>query len=365
MLPTIAAIMIVSLICAALAALLVVADRVIADYPECAITVNDRKKIALKGGKSLLEALMAEKIFIPSACGGRGTCGYCKVKILEGGGPVLPTEEPFLSADEKADKVRLSCQVKVRNDMAISIPEELLAVQEYECVCSRIRDLTSTIREFRFELKKPRKIEYVPGQYVQLLAPAYEGSPEEVYRAYSISSDPADGGHVELVIKLVPGGICTTYCFEHLKEGDGARMNGPYGEFRLSDTDSKAVFIAGGSGMAPIKCMLHHLLSVGSRRSAVYFFGANRVNELFYPDEMRRFETALHDFKFVPVVADPSDEKWDGDTGLVTEAIDRGIRDVSDREGYLCGNPAMIEAAVAVLKKHGMKEENIFYDSFA
>ena len=360
------AVVVVSSIGAGLAALLVVAERFFSNYGPCTITINDERKLAVTGGKDLLSMLTAEKIFIPSACGGRGTCGLCKVKALEGAGPLLPTEEPYLDEDERQSNVRLSCQVKVRNDLKIEIPPELLAIREYTCKCAAITDLTHDMKLFRLELVEPQTIDYIPGQYVQLLTPAYEKSSEEVYRAYSIASDPAEKNAIELIIRLVPGGICTTYCFNYLKVGDQVRINGPYGEFRLSDTSAPIVFIAGGSGMAPIKCILHHMKNTASKRNATYYFGANKVNELCLGDLMRQFESEVASFRFVPVIATPEeDQNWDGERGLVTQAVQRNVKNAGECEAYLCGSPGMIDAAIEVLKKLGVTENNIFYDKFA
>jgi len=363
MLGTLLAVLGVSAIAGALAALLVVADRFLNNYGDCEIDINGEKTLQVKGGASLLEALSQNRIFIPSACGGRGTCAYCKLKVLEGAGPVLPTEEPYLSPQERKDGVRLSCQVKVRNSLRIEIPEELFNIREFSSQCVRITDLTHDIKEFRFELKDPPQISYAPGQYVQLFSPAYDGN-DEVYRAYSISSDPAQKDVLDLVIRLVPGGICTTWCFNHLKQGDLVRFNGPYGHFRISDTDAPTIMVAGGSGMAPIKCMLHQMKNEGIEREAKYFFGSNLVSEVFYQEEMKQFECDLPNFRFIPVVARPGEETWQGENGLVTDAVLRNVKDASQYEGYLCGSPGMIKASVTVLTKLGMPEENIFYDSF-
>jgi Na+-transporting NADH:ubiquinone oxidoreductase subunit F len=212
---------------------------------------------------------------------------------------------------------------------------------------------------------QPKTIDYVPGQYVQLLTPVYERSSEEVYRAYSISSDPAEKNAIELIIRLVPGGICTTYCFEYLKVGDEVKVNGPYGEFRLSQTDAPIIYIAGGSGMAPIKCILHHMKNTGNKRKATYYFGANKANDLYLGDLMNQFETELADFKFVPVVATPEEgQNWNGEKGLVTEAVQRNVKNAEECEAYLCGSPGMIDAAIAILKKLGVGENRIFYDKF-
>jgi Na+-transporting NADH:ubiquinone oxidoreductase subunit F len=356
---------ILSAIAAALAGVLVFAERFISNYGTCAIDVNNGTRVfSVQGGKALLGTLVEQKLFIPSACGGRGTCGYCKVKVLEGAGPLLPTEEPFLSAEERAAQVRLSCQVKVRNDIKIAIPEELLSVREFECTVARITQLTHDIREYRFTLNEPADITFIAGQYVQLLSPIYEKSSEEVYRAYSISSDPADTSAVELIIRLVPGGICTTYCFEYLKEGDKVRFNGPYGEFRMADTQAPMVMIAGGSGMAPIKCILHQMKNTGNTRAARYFFGANEVRELFELELMKEFEQALPKFTFTPVVRAP-ETAWQGETGLVTEAVARAYTDLSKHEAYLCGSPGMIDACIVVLTKLGMPQDKIYFDKFA
>jgi Na+-transporting NADH:ubiquinone oxidoreductase subunit F len=359
------AVLVVSLISAALAVVLAVSERYLTDYGPCNILINDEKQITVQGGKALLSVLTDKKIFVPSACGGRGTCGLCKLKVLEGAGTLLPTEEPFLNKEERQSSVRLSCQVKVRNDLKIQIPEELFAIHEFTCRCTEIIDLTHDIKQFRFELLEPGTIDYIPGQYVQLLTPVYEKSSEEIYRAYSVSGDPADRHNIELIIRLVPGGICTTYCFEYLKVGDEVKINGPYGQFRLANTDAPIVFIAGGSGMAPIKCMLHYMKNTNNKRKALYFFGANKVKELFLMDLMRQFEIDLPDFSFVPVVASPDPgEKWEGQIGLVTEAVKKNLKNAPDCEGYLCGSPGMVDAALKVLVELGMREDKIFYDKF-
>ncbi len=359
------AVAVVSSIGTVLAALLALCEHFLANYGPCRININDERDMTIQGGKPVLSTLVAEKIFIPGACGGRGTCGLCKLKVLEGAGPLLPTEEPFLEKDEIESNVRLSCQVKVRNDLKIEIPPELFAIREYVCKCAEITDLTHDIKQFRFELVEPDRIEFTAGQYIQLLAPVYKKGGEEVYRAYSVSSDPDRKDCVETIIRLVPGGICTTYCFDYLKVGDEVRLNGPYGDFRLSDTDAPMVLIAGGSGMAPIKCMLHQMKNTGNKRKATYYFGANRVDELFLLDEMREFEAELTDFTFVPVVATPQDgEKWMGETGLVTDAVRRALDNASECEAYLCGSPGMIDASIRVLTELGMREEAVFYDKF-
>ncbi len=212
--------------------------------------------------------------------------------------------------------MRLSCQVKVKRDMRILVPEELFSIREYKTEVVSIRDLTYDIKEVTLKLKDPPEIDLRPGQYVQFVVPAYELTPEPVYRAYSVSSPPSRKDTVELEIRLVPNGICTTYVFQHLKVGDAVTINGPYGDFYLRDSDREIVFVAGGSGMAPIKSMLLDMAEKGIRRKATYFFGARAVRDLFLVDEMRALEKRLPDFRFVPALSSPlPEDNWDRGDG--------------------------------------------------
>ncbi len=366
MLSLIISVLVISSIAAVLALVLVISERFITNYGQCNIDINCEKQLTVRGGNSLLNELTQEKIFIPSACGGKGTCGLCKIKVTEGARQILPTETPFLTEEEKTSSIRLSCQIKVRNDLVIEIPKELLAIKEYACRCTDILDLTHDIKMFSFECVEPQAIDFIPGRYVQLLAPAYAKGLEEVYRAYSVASDRQNKNMIELIIRLVPGGICTTYCFDYLKVGDDVLLNGPYGDFCLSDSDAPIVFIAGGTGIAPIRSILHYMAETNCQRKATFYFGANKVKELFLLDEMKQFEKQLPNFKFVPVVASPDeDEKWDGQLGLVTQAVQQNLKNASEHEAYLCGSPGMIDASIEVLKKMGIPEDNIFFDKFA
>ena len=353
-------------ICSALAALLVLAERYLVHYGPCTIDVNDgARRLDVQGGKTLLASLMEQGIFIPSACGGRGTCAYCKLKVTQGGGPIVPTEEPLLTDEEKASNVRLSCQIKVRSDIAVDIPEELFLVREYTGVVERIRDLTHDMKELRIRLTEPDTIEFVPGRYVQLETPAYGHVPEPIYRAYSVASPPSDDRAIELIIRLAPGGICTTWVFTILKEGDEVRLNGPYGEFGLTDSDKPMVWIAGGSGMAPFWSMARHMVERGIQRPCTYFFGALARHDLFFVEEFRQIEQQLPNFQFVPALsAAAADDRWDGKTGLITDVLDRHVADGSATEFYLCGSGGMIDAAAKVILSKGATEEQIFYDKF-
>ena len=330
------------------------------------IDINGEKQITVKDGNSLLTELAKKNIFLPTACGGRGFCGLCKVRVTKGARPILPKEIPLLSEEERKNNFRLSCQIKVCNDLAIEIPKELLAIKEYACKCTGIRDLTGDIKIFTFELIEPQTIDFIPGQYIQLLSPPYAKGIEEVYRAYSIASDRQNKNSIELIIRFVPGGICTTYCFNYLKVGDDVKMNGPYGDFYLSNTDTPIVFIAGGTGMAPIRSILYQMVETNCQRYATFYFGSNKVKELFLLNQMVNFEKQLPNLKFVPVVASPDkDEKWDGQQGLVTQAVQRDLKNAHEHEAYLCGSPGMIDASIDVLKKLGMPEQNVYFDKFA
>ncbi len=358
-------VLVVSGIATFLAVLMVIADATIGNYGSMELTINKDRKLTVEGGGTLLNTLKEAGIFIPSACGGRGSCGLCKCKVTEGGGDHLPTELTFISKDEQKLGIRLSCQLKVKRNMSLEIPEELFNVKEYKAKVSSIKDLTHDIKEVRLELLEPREINFIAGQFVQIQVPEYELSSESVYRAYSVSSSPSMKNAVELEIRYVPNGICTTYVHKHLKVGEILTITGPYGEFYLRDTDAEIICVAGGSGMAPIKSILHHMAEKGINRKAAYIFGAQGKRDLFLLDEMKEFETKLPDFRFIPALSNLAPgEEWTGETGKVTEVLARVLTDGSNTEAYLCGSPGMIDATVAILKSKGVKEDKIYYDKF-
>ncbi len=350
-----------------LAVLILIAERYLMDYGDVDITINDEKRLTVKGGGTLLNTLKGEKIFIPSACGGRATCAYCKVKAVEGFGDVLPTETPLLTKEEIAEGVRLSCQCKVKNDVKIEIPEELFYIKEFTAKVDLIQDLTYDIKLFRFKLVDPPKIQYKAGQYIQFQAPEYGDIAESVYRAYSMCGVPTDDDRVELMVRLVPEGIATTYMFNYLKEGDKVTLTGPYGDFYLRRNDSRMICIAGGSGMAPIRSILFDMTDEEiEQRRPVFFFGARAKKDLFMVDEWTEFEKKHPNFKFVPALSQPDPEDdWDGEVGRVTDVLDTYIDDYSNSEGYLCGSPGMLDACVQCLTERGIPEDRIYYDKFA
>lgn len=359
-------VLIITAISALLALMMVIADATVGNYGEVSITINGDKNLTVRGGQPLLKALVSEGVFIPSACGGRGSCGLCKVKVVEGGGEYLPTELPWISDEEKEQKVRLSCQFKVKQDVSIQIPEELFNVRQFDTTVESIVDLTHDIKQVRLKLNDPGTIDCKAGQFIQFQVPEYELTDEEVYRAYSMASVPSDNTHIELEIRLVPNGICTTYVHKHLKEGDPVTVNGPYGDFFLRDTERDIICIAGGSGMAPIKSILLDMAEKKSTRKAMYFFGARSKRDLFLLDEMKEIEKEMPSFTFVPALSEPLEEdKWEGEVGLITDVVRRMSKNATESEAYLCGSPGMIDACVKVLTELGMPEERIYYDKFA
>ncbi|NLW87246.1 MAG: 2Fe-2S iron-sulfur cluster binding domain-containing protein [Planctomycetes bacterium] len=349
-----------------LAILLLAAERFLINYGPCRIDINSgRKSLTVEGGQSLLGSLKNEGIFIPSACGGRGTCAYCKVKVLSGGGPVAPTEEPLLTGEEIASNVRISCQVKIRNDIAIEIPSDMFDIRQYKGAVENIRDLTYDTKELRIRLMSPDSIKFEPGQYVQLEAPAYGRNPEPIYRAYSISSPPSDSHYIEMIIRRVPDGICTTWVFDVLRDGDTVMLNGPYGEFKMTDSDRSMVWIAGGSGMAPFWSMIRHMKETGSKRKCTYFFGAVARRDLFLVDELQAISAEMPNFTFIPALSGENvPDDWTGQRGLITDVVARSLENPPDVEAYLCGSAGMIDAAVKMLTANGVSTDRIFYDKF-
>lgn len=366
MTPIITAVLVLSALSGILTLLLLVAEFFFANYGECTIDVNKGEKIyKLDGGASLLTSLASQKLFLPSGCGGRGSCGTCKCRVLAGGGPLLPTEVPYLTDEEQKTDVRLSCQVKVRNDIRIEIPEEFLSIKEYETVIESIIDYTHDIKGLRFKLPADETIKFKAGQFVNFFSKPYGDVKEETSRAYSISSAPSDNKAVELVVRYVPDGMVTTYVFKHLKKGDKVRLIGPYGEFFLRDSDREIVCIAGGSGLAPIRSIVLDMIDRNiTNRKVTFFFGAVSQRDLYYVEEFKAIEKEHSWFKFVPALSkDDSDHPYE--KGIITEVVARNYGDMKNLEAYLCGSPGMIDACVKVLTGKGLIVERIYYDKFS
>jgi len=330
------------------------------------ITINDRPAFPAPMGQSLLATLKEQAIFVPSACGGHGICGLCRVKVLAGAGPYTAREEALLSDADRLAGMRLACQVPVERDLRLTIPGDFFNAREYKAEVVAFRDLTADIREITLQLRAPPAMDFKAGQYIQLRIPPYEQSRRPIDRAYSIATPPSAHGRLELEVRRVLNGVGTTYIFEHLPLNTPVVLNGPYGNFFLHESDREIILIAGGSGMAPMKAMLLDIKERTIRRKIRYFFGARARRDLFLMDAMQALEQSLSDFRFIPALSKPlPEDQWTGETGLITEVLERHLENLYPGEAYLCGSPAMIQACIKILQKKGVANDRIFYDTFA
>lgn len=345
-----------------LAFALLVADRLLCRYGPCEIRVNNEAPFVVEGGGKLLDALYDQRIFIPSACGGQGTCGFCKVGVLAGGGPTLPTELPFLSAEELAAHVRLACQVKVKQNLDLRIKEEFLHVKEYIATVKAARMVTADTREVVLSLAPGETIDFRPGQYVQVFVPDRK---ETVFRAYSLASPPSRRDEIELLVRLIPGGRGSTYLHE-VEAGDSVRFTGPYGEFVLDeDPGSELVCVGGGCGMAPMRSLVRHVAEKAPGKPCRLFFGARTAPDAMYLEDFRRLAEENPNIAVVYALSEtekPGD--WQGETGFIHESVDRHLGLEGRRQVFLCGPPKMIEATMRVLQAKGIPKEDAFYDEF-
>lgn len=355
----------ISGITGALAFLLSLANKTIANYGDKKLLINEEKEYIVDGGDTLLAALVDQEVYIPSACGGKGSCGYCKVVVTEGGGQILPTELGYVNPEEQEEGVRLSCQCKVKEDMKIEIPEELFNVKQYDYDIEFIHDVTPKIKHLRLTLPEEAEINFKAGQYIQVLAPKYKGNKEEVYRAYSIASSPHEKHAVELFIGYVPQGVCTTYIHQHLKEDDQLTMVGPYGDFFYQDGDRKMIMVAIGTGMAPIMSILKYMRDEKIDREVEFYFGARTRDDLYMMEELTQLEKDLPRFKLITCLSRPTEQcNWTGEQGRVTDLIDKFLTDGENCEAYLCGSPVMIDSVIPALEKQNVPKEYILYDKF-
>ncbi len=358
----------ISLISVALAIVISLAERVLNNYGTCKIDINDGEKVLeIEGGSSLLTTLAQQKIFIPSACGGKATCGLCKVQIKEGAGVLLPTEEPYLTQKERESDFRLSCQVKVKGDMVIYIPEELFNIKEYMSTVEKITDLTHDIKHVHMRLHDNEEIRFKAGQFVQFYTKPYAKIREEVFRAYSIASPPSVNNYIDLIIRRVPDGIATGYVHDALKEGDEVRLSGPYGDFYLRGGEGihTLVLIAGGSGMAPMYSLIYDIIERELDYEIYYFFGAVTTRDIFYVEEFAELEKRHPKFHFVPALSGSTEgDGWEGEKGTVVDVMRRHVPDADGKEAYLCGGPGMLNASISALHEIGFTDDAIFFDKF-
>lgn len=363
---------IIAFISTVIAFALTIADKYLNDYGTVKLTINNEKEYEIEGGQSLLNALKSQKIFLPSACGGKGTCAYCKCQVYEGGGPVLATETPHLSETEVEDNVRLSCQVKIKSDMNIHIPEELFNVTELEAELVEKIPMTDKIVKIRLKLPEGEILKFKPGQFIQIQSKPYAkgdgymAQDESWDRAYSIASSANDKGFVELLIGQVLEGRVSTYVHKILQVGDKIKLVGPFGDFYYQDDNrDEIVLVAAGTGFAPIRSILYHMLDNNIQKKARFYFGARSKDDLFLLDEMKMFEEKLYDFKFMPTLSRPKEtDNWEGDTGRVNNSIEKYLDEDKTYSAYLCGSPVMIQGIVKSLIEKNVDEDYIFFDEF-
>lgn len=342
--------------------LLILADHFLSNYGKCKITINNDMNFTVDGGNSLLSSLFDNKIFIPSACGGKATCGFCKMIVTDGGGQVLPTERPFLTRADISNNVRLACQVKVKSDIKVIIPNEYLAINEFTAMVANIETLNYDTKEITLKLENPKTASFKPGQYIQFRVP---NTPE--YRAYSIASVPRQKDTIKLIVRLIPGGKCSTYIHKTLNINDQISFTGPFGEFYLhEDSTNDIICIAGGCGIAPFRSIIYHLIETGTSRNIRFYFGAKTKNDLYYIDEFEKLSESYPNFRFIIALSEPEKEdQWSGETGFIHEIVDKYTEYNEGSEAYLCGPPLMIDAVISVLISKGIKRENIYFDKFS
>jgi Na+-transporting NADH:ubiquinone oxidoreductase subunit F len=369
------------------------------------ITINGSKEDALtvSGNPTLLSALSGNEIFLPSACGGSGSCAMCKCKVTDGGGAVLPTELAHLSRKEKLEGIRLSCQLKVKQDMAIQVPESIFGVKKVNATVISNDNVSTFIKELVLEPEEP--IEFEAGAYIQIDVPEYELTFKDFhidskyvsewkkynlfdlaakgikpgFRAYSMANPPHEKDIIKLNVRIatpppgtesIPPGFGSSFIFG-LKQGDKVKISGPYGEFMAKDTDKEMCFVGGGAGMAPLRShILHQLEGIDSGRKISFWYGARSVKEMFYHEEFLDLEKRFDNFTYHVALSSPEKgDDWTGLTGFVhIHLIDSYLKeheDPTEIEYYLCGPPPMIDAVIDSLYELGVEDDMIFYDKFS
>jgi Na+-transporting NADH:ubiquinone oxidoreductase subunit F len=373
------------------------------------IRINEEKEFEVAPGSTLLSTLSQEKIFLPSACGGGGTCGLCRCQIVKGGGSILPTETGFFTRRQVYDHWRLGCQVKIREDLDIQVPEEILGIKKWECEVLSNRNVASFIKEFVVKLPPGETLHFKSGGYVQIDVPPFEmafkdifveeqfrdewekykmwdlniKTSSETFRAYSMANHPAEGNIIKLNIRIatppwdkdkqefkkVPPGICSTFLFSR-KPGDKVMISGPFGEFFIKDTEHEMIYIGGGAGMAPLRSHIFHLFqTLKTSRKVSYWYGARSRREIFYENDFRQIEKNFRNFSFNIALSEPmTTNNWDGYKGFIHQVLyDEYLskhESPEDIEYYLCGPPAMNDAVLKMLYNLGVPDEMIAFDDF-
>ncbi len=369
------------------------------------ITINDEKVVTTSAGGKLLGALADANLFVSSACGGGGTCGQCKVKVFEGGGSILPTEESHITKREAAECERLSCQVAVKQDMKIQVPEEVFGVKKWECTVRSNDNVATFIKELVLELPAGEKVDFKAGGFIQIECPPHISEykdfaiadeyredwdrfdmwryksvvKNDVVRAYSMANYPLEEGIIMLNVRIAspppganddtPPGQMSSYIF-NLKEGDKVTISGPFGEFFAKDTDKEMVFIGGGAGMAPMRShIFDQLRRLHSKRKISFWYGARSVREMFYVEDFDALQAENDNFEWHTALSDPMPEdNWKGYTGFIHNVLrDNYLKDhpaPEDCEYYMCGPPMMNAAVINMLEDLGVERDSIFLDDF-
>lgn len=370
---------------------------------------DDANTIETQAGNTLLNTLSAQGIFIPSACGGKGTCGVCVVHVHEGGGAMLPTEESHISRGEARDGCRLSCQVKVKQDMKIELEPEIFSVRKWKCKVRTNHNVATFIKELILELPEGEDVPFRAGGYIQIECPPhvakysnfdiedeYRGDwdkfgmwdfvsdvKEPVVRAYSMANYPEEKGMIMLNVRIasppwdrakgawadVPPGIMSSYIFD-LKPGDEVTISGPFGEFFAKETDAEMVFIGGGAGMAPMRShIFDQFRRIKTDRKVSFWYGARSLREAFYIDHFDTIAKENENFEWHLALSEPLEEdNWDGHTGFIHQVVlENYLNDhesPEDVEFYMCGPPMMNQAVINMLEDLGVEPENIMLDDF-
>lgn len=390
----------------ALVAVLMAAKAQLVNSAEVSIAINEdpANTIKVPAGDTLLNALSANRIFIPSACGGKGSCGVCKVNIHSGGGAMLPTEVSHISRGEAKEGCRLSCQVKVKGDMEIELEPEIFSVRKWRCKVRSNDNVATFIKELVLELPKGEEVPFRAGGYIQIECPPhtvnykdfdigeeYRGDwdkynmwkyvsnvTEEVTRAYSMASYPEEKDIIMLNVRIaspppgrddLPPGIMSSYIFG-LKPGDEVTISGPFGEFFAKDTDNEMVFIGGGAGMAPMRShIFDQFRRIKTDRKVSFWYGARSLREAFYIDHFDKIQEENDNFEWHLGLSEPlPEDNWDGFTGFIHQVVlDEYLSNhpsPEDVEYYLCGPPMMNISVINMLKDLGVEDENIMLDDF-
>ena len=391
----------------ALVGFLMVARSKLVATGDVTIVVNDDpdKALTTQAGSTLLGTLANNKIFIPSACGGKGSCGVCTVTVTEGGGAMLPTETSHISRGEEREGVRLSCQVKVKGDMKIELPPEIFAVRKWNCKVRSNRNVATFIKELILELPEGEEVPFRAGGYIQIECPPHvvkyqdfdiedrfredwdkynmwryvSKVDEPVTRAYSMANYPEEKDIIMLNVRVasppprgpegIPPGQMSSYIF-NLKPGDEVTISGPFGEFFAKDTDAEMMFIGGGAGMAPMRShIFDQLKRLHSKRKITFWYGARSLRETFYQEDFDDLAAKFDNFDWHLALSEPlPEDDWDGYTGFIHQVVlDNYLKDhpaPEDIEYYLCGPPMMLKACMHMLDELGVEPENIAFDDF-